>query len=60
MPDEPPEQHQGAVFVGGTDVGLVGDPLGVEGEQVTEDGGGVEQADGRVVRVWTVSPARAG
>jgi hypothetical protein len=47
--DEPPEQHQRPVLVRGSDVRLVGDPLRVEGEQVTQDGRGVEQADRRVV-----------
>lgn len=49
VPDEPAQQDQGAVVVGGAEVCLVGDPLGVEGEQVAEDGDGVEESHGRVV-----------
>lgn len=58
--DQAAEQRERAVLVGRPQIGLVGDPLGVEGEQVTKDGRGVEQADRRVVGVRTVSPFRAG
>ena len=47
--DEPAQQDQRPVLARRTEVGLVGDPLRVEREQVTEDGGGVEEADRRVV-----------
>lgn len=47
--DETAQQNQRPVLVGRTDVGLVRDPLRVEGEQVAEDRGGVEETDRRIV-----------